>query len=107
MTRVNLLLLLALLASSLYLVRTAYDSRRLFTELDRAKDDAARLDTEFKRLEAERDAQATNLRVERTAREKLAMRAATPAVTVYVNDATAPLLRRSITSRPPARSRAA
>ena len=86
MTRMNLLLLFALIASSLYLVRTAYDSRRLFAELDRAKAEAAKLDTEFKRLEAERQAAATNLRVERTARDRLAMRNATPAVTVYVND---------------------
>ena len=86
MTRVNILLVLGLLISSLYLVRTAYDSRRLFTELDRAKNEAAQLDTDYTRLEAEREAQATNLRVERTAREKLAMRTATPAVTVYVND---------------------
>ena len=50
MTRVNLLLLLALLVSSLYLVRTAYDSRRLFAELDKSKNEAARLDTEHKRL---------------------------------------------------------
>ena len=89
MTRVNLLLGLALLLSSLYLVRTAYDSRRLFAELDKAKNEAARLDTETKRLEAEREAQATSLRVERTARDKLAMRTATPAVTVYVQDAAA------------------
>lgn len=86
MNRINLLLILALLISSLYLVRNAYDARRLFAELDRAKDEAARLDTDLKRLEAEREAQATNLRVERTAREKLAMRTATPAVTVYVHD---------------------
>jgi cell division protein FtsL len=85
-TRVNILLMLALLISSLYLVRTAYDSRRLFAELDKSKNEAARLNTEFKRLEAEREAQATSLRVERTAREKLAMRSATPAVTVYVHD---------------------
>jgi len=89
-TRVNLLLALALLVSSLYLVRTAYDSRRLFAELDHARSEAAQLDTEYKRLEAEREAQATNLRVERTARERLAMRTATPAVTVYVNGYVAP-----------------
>ena len=87
MTRVNILLLVALVLSSLYLVRTAYDSRRLFAEFDKAKNEAARLDTEFTRLEAEREAQATSLRVERTAREKLAMRTASPAVTVYVQDA--------------------
>jgi cell division protein FtsL len=89
MTRLNMALTLALIVSSLYLVRTAYESRRLFAELDRAKNEAARLDTEHKRLEAERQAAATNLRVERTAREKLAMRSATPAVTVYVQDAAA------------------
>lgn len=84
-----MLLTLALIASSLYLVRTAYESRRLFAELDRAKTEAGKLDTEFKRLEAERQAAATNLRVERTARERLAMRSASPAVTVYVQDAAA------------------
>ena len=89
MTRLNMLLTLALVVSSLYLVRTAYESRRLFTELDRSRNEAAKLDTEFKRLEAERQAAATNLRVERTARERLAMRGATPAVTVYVQDVAA------------------
>jgi cell division protein FtsL len=84
-----MLLVLALVLSSLYLVRTAYESRRLFSELERAKNEAAKLDTEFKRLEAERQAAATNLRVERTARDKLAMRTATPAVTVYVTDSAA------------------
>jgi cell division protein FtsL len=84
-----MLLVLALVLSSLYLVRTAYESRRLFSELERAKNEAAKLETEFKRLEAERQAAATNLRVERTARDKLAMRTATPAVTVYVTDSAA------------------
>jgi cell division protein FtsL len=86
MTRVNTLLVLALLASSLYLVKTAYDARRLFSELERAKNEQAQLDAEYKRLEAERQAQATNLRVEKVARERLAMRLATPAVTQYVTD---------------------
>jgi cell division protein FtsL len=86
MTRLNTLLVVALVASSLYLVRTAYDARRLYTDLDRAKSEAARLEVDHKRLEAERQAAATNARVERTARERLAMRTATPAVTVYVQD---------------------
>ena len=90
MTRMNLLLTVLLLASSLYLVRTAYDSRRLFAELDRARNEAARLDTETKHLQAEREAQATSLRVERTARDRLAMRSATPAVMVHVQDSAAP-----------------
>jgi cell division protein FtsL len=89
MTRVNTVVVVALVLSSLYLVRTAYDSRRLFTELDRAKNDSAKLDVEYKRLEAERQVAATNARVERTARERLAMRTATPAVTIYVPDVSA------------------
>jgi cell division protein FtsL len=89
MTRVNLLLLVALLASCLYLVKTAYESRRLFHALDRARLEQSQLETEFKRLDAERQAQATHLRVEKVAREKLRMRTATPAVTHYVNDAQA------------------
>ncbi|HOM14610.1 MAG TPA: cell division protein FtsL [Rubrivivax sp.] len=87
MTRVNLLLLAALLGSCLYLVKTAYESRRLFHALDRARLESAQLDTEFKRLDAERQAQATHLRVEKMAREKLRMRTATPAVTHYVAEA--------------------
>ena len=86
MRAVNVVLAVALIASSLYLVRTAHESRRLFADLDRARNEAARLEADAKRLEAERQAAATNLRVERTARERLAMRVATPAVTVYVND---------------------
>jgi cell division protein FtsL len=84
MTRFNLLLLLLLLGSSLYLVRVTYDARRLFTELDRARGEERVLASEFERLKSEKQAQATPLRVEKTARDKLAMRIATPAVTQYV-----------------------
>ncbi|MEF7614865.1 cell division protein FtsL [Aquincola sp. MAHUQ-54] len=86
MTRLNLLLLAALLASCLYLVKTTYDTRRLFAEVERAKNVHARLEVDFKRLEAERQAQATHLRVEKVARDRLSMRTATPAVTQYVGD---------------------
>lgn len=86
MTKLNVILALLLIISSLYLVRTAYESRRLFADLDKAKTQSAKLEADRVRLEAERQAAATNLRVEKTARDKLAMRTATPAVTVYVND---------------------
>jgi cell division protein FtsL len=89
MMRLNLLLLVALLGSALFLVRTSYEGRRLFAALDRAKNEQTRLDVEYKRLDAERQAQATHLRVEKVAREKLQMRTATPAVTQYVDDAAA------------------
>ncbi|MBV7540134.1 cell division protein FtsL [Acidovorax sp. sic0104] len=86
MTRLNLVLLMAVLASAIYLVHTQYESRRLFTELDRATVEARRLDTEHQRLQVEKRAQATPLRVEKIARAQLNMRTATPAITQYVSD---------------------
>jgi cell division protein FtsL len=82
MTRLNLILLLALVISSVYLVRVSYDSRRLFAQLDRAQSEARQLEIEHERLIAEKQSQATPLRV--VARDRLAMRNATPAVTQYV-----------------------
>jgi cell division protein FtsL len=86
MARLNLMLLLAVLVSAMYLVHTQYQSRRLFTELDRAVAEARRLDTEHQRLQVEKRAQATPLRVEKLARAQLNMRTATPAITQYVSD---------------------
>jgi cell division protein FtsL len=83
-TRVNALLLLALLLSGIYLVRVAYETRRLFAALDRAQSEERSLDNDSERLETELRTQATPLRVERTARDRLGMRTATPAVTQYV-----------------------
>ena len=84
MTRISLVLLLAVMASAMYLVHTQYQSRRLYTELDRAVAESRRLETEHQRLQVEKRAQATPLRVERLARDKLHMRTATPAITHYV-----------------------
>ncbi len=84
MTRLNIVLLLAVLASALYLVNVQYQSRRLYTELERANAEGRRLDTERDRLQVERRAQATPQRVERLAREQLQMRPPTPAITHYV-----------------------
>lgn len=86
MSKLDLLLVAVLLASALALVRTSYEARRLFAELDRARAEQRRLDGEYKRLDAERQAQATHLRVERMARDKLAMRAATPGITTFVDE---------------------
>lgn len=84
MLRLNLMLLAALMASALYLVRVQYDSRRLYTEIERAQNDFRKLEIEHERLQVERRAQATPARVERLAREQLRMRPATPAITQYV-----------------------
>jgi cell division protein FtsL len=82
--RVNLLLLAALIASALYLVKVQYESRRLYTEIERAQNEARKLEIDQERLQVEKRAQATPARVEKLAREQLQMRAATPAITQYV-----------------------
>ena len=85
MTRLNLVLLLALLTSSLYLVSVQYESRRLFSDLDKERSQARQIETDKERLQVEKRAQAAPSRVERLAREQLQMRPATPAVTHYVS----------------------
>ncbi|MBS0610442.1 MAG: cell division protein FtsL [Comamonadaceae bacterium] len=92
MTRISVVLLLAVMASALYLVHTQYQSRKLYTEFDRALAESRRLETEHQRLQVDKRAQATPLRVERLARDKLQMRTATPAITQYVTADGAPVM---------------
>ena len=84
MTRFNLFLLLAVLTSALYLVHTQYESRRLYVELEKALADSRQLESENERLQVEKRAQATPLRVEKLAKDRLQMRTVTPAITQYV-----------------------
>jgi cell division protein FtsL len=86
MTRVHFMLLLAILGTAMFLVRTQYESRKLTTEIDRARSEARRLEIERERLDLEARTQATPLRVEKMAREQMGMRTVTPAITVYVAD---------------------
>ncbi len=87
MTRLHLLLLVVLLGSCLYLVKVSYESRRLFAQLDSARNEQRQLDIEFKRLDTERQAQATHLRVDKVARERLKMATAVPGATHFVDEA--------------------
>ena len=89
MLRINLLLLLAVMMSAIFLVHTQYESRKLFTELDRAEAEARRLATDQLRLQVEKRAQATPLRIETLAREKLQMKQASQAITQYVHETAA------------------
>jgi cell division protein FtsL len=84
--RLNLVLLIAVVASALYLVQTQYESRRLTVEFEKAQSLARQLAVEHERLQVEKRAQATPLRVEQLAKEQLKMRSATPAITFYVNE---------------------
>lgn len=100
MTRISAVLLLAVMASALYLVHTQYQSRKLYTEFDRALVESRRLETEHQRLQVERRAQATPLRVERLARDKLRMHTATPAITYYVTADGKPVAAPQLTPEP-------
>ena len=84
MMRLNLVLLVAVMASALFLVRTQYESRRLFTEVERAMSEARKLEVDHERLQAEKRSQATPLRVEKLAKDQLQMRPASPGITQYV-----------------------
>ncbi len=85
MARLNLFLFVTVLASALFLVHKQYQSRVLYTALHRAVAETRQLDTEHDRLQVEKRAQATPLRVETLARTKLDMRSATPAITRYIS----------------------
>jgi len=84
LTRVNLLLLVAVLLTALYLVRTQYESRRIFVELEKATSQGRKLELDNETLQAEKRSQATPLRVDRLAKDKLQMLPATAAITQYV-----------------------
>ena len=88
--RINLLLLVTVVASALYLVQVQYESRRLYAEIERSQNEARKLEVENERLQVEKRAQATPARVQQLAREQLQMRAATPAITQYVTLKDAP-----------------
>jgi cell division protein FtsL len=84
-TRLNILLAAVLFFSCLWLVRSSYESRRLFVELEKAQSQSHELQIDYERLEVDKRAQATPLRVEKLAREKLRMFNNTPGVTHYVS----------------------
>lgn len=84
MTRLNLVLLLAVMLSAMHLVQVQYESRRLYAEIEKVQAEARRLEVEHERLQVDKRAQATPLRVEKLAKEQLQMRPASPAITQYV-----------------------
>ncbi len=73
MLRLNILLVVVLLGSCVWLIRSSHESRRLVYELEKSQSAARELQIEFERLELDKRAQATPLRVEKLAREKLRM----------------------------------
>ena len=85
MIRLNLALLLAVVVSAFYLVHTQYESRRMYTAVDRANAQATRLESEHEQLRVLKREQATSARVQQLATRKLGMRPVTPGITQYVS----------------------
>jgi cell division protein FtsL len=83
--RLNALLIALVLGSAFYLVHVQYQSRRLYTELDRAHNQTRQLQTEHEQLQVEKRAQATSARVQQMAADRLHMRPPHPGITVYVD----------------------
>ena len=84
MIRLNLVLLAAVIASAFYLVHTQYESRRLYTALDRSQTHARKLEAEHEQLQVQKRAQATPARVQLLAARQMQMRPVTPGITQYV-----------------------
>ena len=73
MTRVNVLLLLILVACALSLVTSRHQARRLTVELEREQSRARAYDVEYGQLSLEQSTWAMPARVEKVARESLRM----------------------------------
>ena len=84
LTRLSIVLMAALLMSAFYQIQVQYHSRRVVTELDRARTQGLRLAAEHERLEVERRTASKSLRVEALATDQLRMQVVTPAITEYV-----------------------
>jgi cell division protein FtsL len=85
MTRLNALLLLALVLCSLFLVSKSYEGRRLFSEHQRALAYAQQLESDHERLQIERQAQAARANIERVARRRLQMQDGSAASTLVIS----------------------
>lgn len=84
MTRLNVFLVIAIIFSAMFLVHSHYEARRSFMALEASTKEATRLELEHERLQVERRAQASPLRIEQIAKQQLQMRLVTPGVTQYV-----------------------
>ena len=73
MTRVNLLLLFALIACALSLVTSRHQARQVFVELEREQAATRGYETEYGQLQLEQSTWGMPARVEKIAREQLRM----------------------------------
>jgi len=92
-TRLNLLLLAAVVACALGVITSQDRARRLFADIDAEREAAKRLDEEWTQLQLEQATWATHKRVEDVASRQLGMRLAGPDTTVIIDPAGVPVAR--------------
>ena len=78
------ILLLAVIASAVMVVRTHHERRNLFVELDKADAQRDRLQVEWGKLQIEQSTWAASDRIERIAAEKLDLQLSRAGATVLV-----------------------
>ena len=78
MVRINLLLLALIVLSALGLVTSQHQARKLYSELQVEQQAAKRFEEEIARLQVEQSTWSTPSRIEKVARERLAMRVPEP-----------------------------
>lgn len=74
MLRVNLILIALVVVSALGVVSAQHNARKLTAEIEREQQRTRTLDVEWGQLQLEQSTQAGHARVERVARDRLAMR---------------------------------
>ena len=74
MVRLNMLLLALIVVSSLALITSQHQARKLYNELQVEQASAKRFEEEIARLQVEQSTWSTPSRIEKVAREKLGMR---------------------------------
>lgn len=84
MGRVSVILALVLMLSAFSLVTARYQSRQLFVQVEALNSRARDLDTDWRRLQAERAELARHARIDELARSELGMHSSTPARTLYL-----------------------
>ncbi len=84
MMRLNMVLILILLACALSTVSSNHRARKLFTELEATQKSTRNLDVEWGQLQLEQSTLAAHVRIEQAARQKLGMRPPEPGQIITV-----------------------
>jgi cell division protein FtsL len=84
MTRLNLILLIALVGCALSVVTSQHRARKFFMELQTAQDAERKLDQEWRELQIESQTVGTGKRIEQKAQRELGMTQPDPKKTVIL-----------------------